>query len=165
MIDDAGHHHGVDSTGQEVEMVPSTRHLGQATALLRPVAAAVFVFTVSYPANDFITASKPSDIGLGMFLVYFAIAAVTVGLLFFVVLPRAFRRGGNGGLALALAILGTVFAPGFWTGVPPAFAASGALLGWAGTEADSGRTLSKAAFVVGLLGVGFNVVSYADVFI
>lgn len=109
-----------------------TRHLARARALLWPVAAAVFLFTVSYPANDFTGASEPSDIGVGVFLVYVAIAGVTVGVLFLLVLPWAFRQEGRGGLALALASVGAVFAPGFWTGFPPGFAAAGALLGWAG---------------------------------
>jgi hypothetical protein len=68
-------------------------------------------------------------------------------------------------LALALAILGTLMAPGFWTGLPPGLAAGGALLGWAGIYATKGRKLSQAAFVIGVIGVLFNVVSYADVFI
>jgi len=58
-----------------------------------------------------------------------------------------------------------LFAPGFWTGIPPALAAGGAVLGWAGSDATNGRSLSQAAFVIGVLGVVFNVVSYADVFI
>ena len=146
-------------------MVPTARHLGQSQALLLPVAALTFAFTVSYPANDWITASKPSDIGPGMFLVYLSIAAVTVGRVFLVVVPWAFRRGGNGTVALALACVGTILAPGFWTGFPPAMAAGGALLGWAGTDGDRGRALSMCAFIVGLLGVVGNVVSYAAVFI
>jgi hypothetical protein len=142
-----------------------TSHQDQVRRLLRPVAIAVFLFTVSYPANDYITASKPSDIGLGMFLVYAGIAAVTGGVVFALVLPRAFRREGSGGLALGLAIVGTLLAPGFWTGFPPALAAGGALLGWAGSDATKGRNISRAAFVIGVIGVLFNVTSYAQVFI
>jgi hypothetical protein len=137
----------------------------QARKLLWPVAVAVFLFTVSYPANDFATASTASDIGLGMFLVYSGIALVTVAGVFALLLPWALRRGASGGWALALAILGALFAPGFWTGFPPGLAAGGALLGWAGIYARRGRRLSRAAFVIGVLGVLFNVVSYADVFI
>jgi hypothetical protein len=140
-------------------------HPGRARRLLWPVAIAILLFTVSYPANDFITASKPSDIGLGLFLVYAGIAVLTVGLVFGVLLPWALPRDGSGGLALTLAVVGTVFAPGFWVGFPPGLAAGGALLGWAGLDARTGRRLSQAAFSVGLFGVAFNVVSYAAVFI
>jgi hypothetical protein len=140
-------------------------HQEQARKLLWPVAVATLVFTVSYPANDFITASKPSDIGLGMFLVYAGIALVSVSVIFALVLPRALGRDGSGAVALGLAILGTLFAPGFWTGFPPALAAGGALLGWAGISATNGRRLSQAAFVIGVVGVVFNVISYVAVFL
>jgi len=137
----------------------------RARKLLWPVAVAIFLFTVSYPANDFAPPPSPPDIGLGMLLVYAGIAAVTVGVVFAEVLPWALRRESSGGAALALAILGTLLAPGFWIGFPPGLAAGGALLGWAGIYATRGRRLSQAAFVIGVLGVLFNVVSYADVFI
>jgi hypothetical protein len=151
------------STSQTVDRNRS--HQDQARKLLWPVAVVAFLFTVSYPANDFATASKPSDIGLGLFLVYAGIALVTAGVVFARVLPWALRRASSGGVALALAVAGTLFAPGFWTGFPPALAAGGALLGWAGIYATKGRKLSRAAFGIGVLGVLFNVVSYADVFI
>jgi hypothetical protein len=154
------------SSSQTVDPdIRDTRQRAQAERLLVPVAVAVFLFTVSYPANDYITASTPTDIGLGMFLVYAGIAAVTVGALFLLVLPRALRWEGSGGLAVALAILGALSAPGFWTGVPPGLAAGGALLGWAGIHASRARRLSQAAFVIGVLGVFFNVYSYVDVFV
>src|SRR4051794_32057134 len=110
---------------------------------------------VSYPANDFAPPPSPPDIGLGMLLVYAGIAAVTVGIVFAGVLPWALRHEGSGGVALALAILGTLLAPGFWTGVPPGLAAGGARS--AGVSATKGRRLSQAAFVIGVLGVLLNV--------
>ena len=142
-----------------------TSHPAQARRLLWPVAVVVFLFTVSYPANDFVGASSPSDIGLGLLLVYAGIALVSVGVVFGLVLPWALDREGSGGVALALAIPVALLAPGFWTGFPPALAAGGALLGWAGIYATKARGLSRVAFVIGVLGVLFNVVSYADVFI
>jgi hypothetical protein len=137
----------------------------RARKLLWPVAVAIFLFTVSYPANDFAPPPSPPDIGLGMLLVYAGIAAVTVGVVFAGMLPWALRQESSGGMALALAILGTLLAPAFWTGFPPALAAGGALLGWAGIYATKGRRLSQAAFGIGVLGVLFNIESYADVFI
>ena len=151
------------SSSQTVDR--NSSHQNQVRRLLWPVAVAVFIFTVSYPANDFAPPPSPPDIGLGMLLVYAGIVVVTVGVVFALVLPWALRREGSGGLALALAILGTLLAPGFWIGFPPGLAAGGALLGWAGIYATKGRRLSQAAFVIGVLGVLFNVVSYADVFI
>jgi hypothetical protein len=60
--------------------------------LLWPVAVTAFLFTVSYPANDFAPPPSPPDIGLGMLLVYVGIALVTVGVVFALVLPWALRR-------------------------------------------------------------------------
>ena len=126
-------------------------HRAQARRLLWPVAVAVFLFTVSYPANDFVGATSPTDIGLGMFLVYAGIAAVTVGVVFALVLPGALRREGSGGVALALAIPGTLLAPGFWTGFPPGLAARGcvARLGWnlrgEGSQAFASRICDRCA--------------------
>lgn len=140
-------------------------HQAQAGKLLVPTGVAAFLFTVSYPVNDFAPPPSPPDTGLGMLLVYVAIAAVTVGAVFGLVLPWALHRESVGGPALVLAVLGTLFAPAFWTGFPPALAAGGALLGWAGVAATKGRRLSRAAFAIGVLGVLFNVASYAVVFI
>jgi hypothetical protein len=61
----------------------------RARKLLWPVAVAIFLFTVSYPANDFAPPPSPPDIGLGMLLVYAGIAAVTVGVVFAGMLPWA----------------------------------------------------------------------------
>jgi len=91
----------------------------RARKLLWPVAVAIFLFRVSYPANDFAPPPSPPDIGLGMLLVYAGIAAVTVGVVFAGVLPWALRRESSGGVALALAILGTLLAPGFGSGSLP----------------------------------------------
>ncbi len=78
-------------------------HRAQARKLLWPTAVAVFLFTVSYPANDFYGAKDASDIGIGLFLVYACIALVTAGVVFALVLPSALRQERSGGLALALA--------------------------------------------------------------
>jgi hypothetical protein len=129
----------------------NSSHLEQARKLLWPVAIIVFLFTVSYPATDFFGAPEPDDIGIGLFLVYAGIALVTMVVVFAIVLPWALRREGPGGVAMALAIVGTLLAGGFWTGVPPGLAAGGALLGWAGIHATKGRRLSQAAFVIGVV--------------
>jgi hypothetical protein len=71
------------------------RNLSQhnrARKLLWPVAVAIFLFTVSYPVNDFAPPPSPPDIGLGMLIVYAGIAAATVGVVFVRVLPWAFRQ-------------------------------------------------------------------------
>jgi len=137
----------------------------QALRLRWPVAIVIVLFTVSYPANDFYGAESDTDIGVGLFLVYVAITVVTAIVVFAVLMPWAIRRQWIGVVALALAVVGFLLAPGFWTCVPPVLAAGGALLGWAGIDAARGRRLSQAAFVIGVLGVAANVYSYAEVFV
>ncbi|RHW29055.1 hypothetical protein D0Z08_00700 [Nocardioides immobilis] len=140
-------------------------HADQALRLRSPVAIVIVLFTVSYPANDFYGAESDTDIGFGVFLIYVAIALTTAIVVFAVVMPWAIRRQWIGVVALTLSLVGFLLAPGFWTGVPPAVAAGGALLGWAGVDAAKGRRLSQAALVIGVLGVIANAYSYADVFV
>ncbi|MGH3457240.1 hypothetical protein [Aeromicrobium sp.] len=140
-------------------------HVDQALRLRWPVAIAIVLFTISYPANDFYGAESDTDIGLGLFLGYVAIAVATAITVFSVVMPWAIHRQRVGAVALTLSVVGFLLAPGFWTGVPPAVAAGGALLGWAGVDAARGRRLSQAALVIGVLAVIANVYSYAIVFV
>ena len=145
--------------------ISHSSHVDQALRLRWPVAIVIVLFTVSYPANDFYGAESDTDIGLGLFLVYAAIAVVTAIVVFAVLMPWAIRRQWIGVVALTLSVVGFVLAPGFWTCVPPVVAAGGALLGWAGVDAARGRRLSQAALVVGVLAVMANVYSYAIVFV
>ena len=124
----------------------------QARRLLWPVAVVVFLFTVSYPANDILRPDAETLTFPG-FLAHAAIALATAIVVFAVIIPWALRRESSGAVALALSVLGTFFAFGFWVGFPQAMAAGGALLGWAGINAVKGRRLSLAALVIGLLGV------------
>jgi hypothetical protein len=145
--------------------ISTSSRVDQALRLRWPVAIVITLFTVSYPANDFYGAESDTDIGLGLLLVYAAIALVTAIVVFAAVMPWAIRHQWSGVVALTLSVVGFFLAPGFWTGVPPAVAAGGALLGWAGIDAAKGRRLSQAAVVIGMLGVIANVYSYAIVFV
>jgi hypothetical protein len=133
-----------------------TDHAARARKLLWPVAVITFLFTISYPAND-ILRPDAETLSFPGFIVHVAIALATAVGVFALVIPWALRRESSGAVALALSIIGTVFAFGFWVGFPQAMAAGGALLGWAGIHASKGRRLSMSAFVIGLLGVIFNV--------
>jgi hypothetical protein len=128
----------------------------QARKLLWPVAVIVCLFTVSYPAND-ILRPDAETLTLPGFLVHTGIALAIAVVVFAVVIPWALGRESSGAVALALSIIGTLFAFGFWVGFPQAMAAGGALLGWAGINATKGSRLSLAAFLIGLLGVILNV--------
>ena len=142
-----------------------SKHANQAQRLRWPVAILIVLFTVSYPANHFYGAESDTDIGLPLLLVYAAIAVATAVVVFAGVVPWAIRRQHIGAAALGLSVAGLLFAPGFWTCFPPVLAAGGALLGWAGVDALSGRRLSQTAFLIGILGVVANVYCYAIVFI
>ena len=67
------------------------------------------------------------------------------------VVPRGLQREAAGAAALTLSILGLITVAAFWSGLPPILAAGGALLGWAGRNADRGRGLCRAALVIGAL--------------
>lgn len=152
----------------------STNHSSRVEQALRlrwPVAIVIVLFTVSYPVNDFEGANSPwhhhgeDDTNASMLMVYAAIALVTAIVVFAVLMPWAIHRERGGVVALTLSVFGFLLAPGFWTGVPPAVAAGGALLGWASAGSARGRRLSLAALVIGVFGVIANVYSYAIVFI
>lgn len=149
----------------------TSNHVDQALRLRWPVATIIVLFTVSYPANDFEGLNSPwhdhgeADTSAGMLMVHAAIAVATAIVVFAVVIPWAIRHQWSGVVALALAVVGFLLAPGFWTGAPPAVAAGGALLGWAGLDVARGRRLSQAALVIGILGVIANVYSYVNVFV
>ena len=116
----------------------------------------VFLFTVSYPANDILRPDAETNT-LPVFLAHVAIALTTAVIVFAVIILWALRRESSGAVALALSIIGTFFGFGFWVGFPQATAAGGALLGWAGIDAVKGRRVSLAAFVIGVRGVIFNI--------
>lgn len=128
----------------------------QVRRLLWPAAIIVLLFTVSFFAlgtsgvGDWTEGDNHS---LGEFLTLSGIALVTVVVVFVLVVPWALRRESSGAVALALSIVGALSSWVFWTGITPALAAGGALLGWAGLGATKRRGLSQAAFVIGLLGV------------
>jgi hypothetical protein len=52
---------------------------------------------------------------------------------------------------LTLSILGLLTVVAFWSGLTPILAGGGALLGWAGRDADRGRAMSWAAVVIGAI--------------
>jgi hypothetical protein len=79
------------------------------------------------------------------------IALVTAGV-YGVLLPRKLREPSAGGAALTCSLIGlAVLLPAFWSGLPLVLGVAGALLGYAGRNADRGSRLCVAAFVLGLL--------------
>ncbi len=50
----------------------------------------------------------------------------------------------------------------FWSGLPPILAAGGALLGWAGRDAERGRGMCRAAVAIGALALLGYLAIYAS---
>jgi hypothetical protein len=94
-----------------------TGRAAQAQRLLWPVAVIVFLFTISYPANDILRPDAETLTFPG-FLGHVAIALATVVVVFAVVLPWALRRESSGAVALALSIIGTLSRSASGSGSP-----------------------------------------------
>lgn len=101
--------------------------------------------------------------GTNEFLVVCAVIAVAAAVVFGLVVPKGLQREAAGATALTLSILGLVTVLAFWSGLTPILAGGGALLGWAGRDADRGRGLSWAAVAIGALALaGYLAVYLTD---
>ena len=101
--------------------------------------------------------------GNGEFLIVCAIIAVAGAVVFGLIVPRGLQREASGATALVLSVLGLLTVAAFWSGLPPILAGGGALLGWAGRDADPGRGMSWAAILIGALAlVGYLVIYASD---
>ena len=112
------------------------------------------------------TWAGPDEQGSREFLVICAVIAVAAAVVFGWVVPRGLQREAAGATALTLSILGLVAVLAFWSGLTPILAGGGALLGWAGRDADRGRAMSRAAIGIGAVAlVGYLAIYLADTFI
>ena len=108
----------------------------------------------------------PDEQGSREFLVICAVIAVAAAVVFGWVVPRGLQREAAGATALMLSILGLVAVLAFWSGLTPILAGGGALLGWAGRDADRGRAMSRAAIGIGAMAlIGYLAIYLADTFI
>lgn len=120
--------------------------------ILLPVAVGATLFAVAFNALGVYGDGAGSETrSTGEFLAVSGISVVAVAVVFGLVLPRALRKDGAGGVALTLAILGALSLVAFWAGITPALAVGGILLGFAGRDSAKGSGRANAAFVVGLL--------------
>ena len=104
--------------------------------------------------------------GAKEFLVVCAIIAVAAAVVFGLVVPRGLQREAAGATALTLSVLGLLTVLAFWSGLTPILAGGGALLGWAGRDADRGRVMSRAAIVIGAVALaGYLAIYVADTFV
>jgi hypothetical protein len=100
--------------------------------------------------------------GTKEFLIVCAIIAVAAAVVFGLVVPRGLQREAAGATALTLSILGLLAVGAFWAGLTPILAGGGALLGWAGTDADLGRGMCRVAIGIGVVALVAYLVIYAS---
>jgi hypothetical protein len=94
--------------------------------------------------------ARPDEDALREFLVVTGMIAVSTAIVFGLVIPRALARGGSGGIALTLSLLGLLLAAAYWSGLPPVLAIGGVVLARRTAErAPSG--LTRAAFGIGVV--------------
>jgi hypothetical protein len=129
--------------------------------VVAPVAIAAIAIATTLAAVG--TWSGDEDQGAKEFLVVCAIIAVAAAVVFGWVVPRGLQREAAGATALTLSILGLLTVVAFWSGLTPILAGGGALLGWAGRDADRGRAMSWAAVVIGAIAlVGYLAIYSTD---
>ena len=129
--------------------------------VIAPVAVAAIAIATTLAAVG--TYSGNEEQGTKEFLVVCAIIAVAAAVVFGLIVPRGLQREAAGATALTLSILGLLTVLAFWAGLTPILAGGGALLGWAGRDADRGRGMSRSAVVIGALAlVGYLAVYSTD---
>jgi hypothetical protein len=101
-------------------------------------------------------AFRGDDDDVGYYLVALAIAAVTTGVVFWVIVPRVTNLGAG---ALVLAIIGLVTLVVFWLGIPVPFAAGAGLLALEARGSQPGSdTRASIALVLAVLVVAAAIV-------
>jgi hypothetical protein len=121
--------------------------------LLLPAAGTLVASFASIAFGTYADGSPGADPGLVEFLVPCAIALVTTGVVFGIVLPRALRHDSAAGTALTLAVLGAALvAFAFWSGLVLPLAVGGLIAGRhtrsaAGTVAVALSALTLVAYV------------------
>ena len=92
----------------------------------------------------------------GEFLLVLGIIAVGAGAVFGWAVRRWLGSRAAGVAGLVLAVIGLLSVAIFWSGLPPVFAAGGALLGWSARE----TLVGKAAVLVAALAMFGDVLVY-----
>ena len=128
--------------------------------LVGPVAVGAVALAVVLNALGVYGDGSGGDHSSGEFLVVTALIAVAAVAVFGFVVPRGLTKEAAAATALVLSLLGLLFVPVFWSGLPPILAAGGALLGWAGRNATRGRSMCRLAVAIGCLALVADVVVY-----
>jgi hypothetical protein len=134
----------------------STSERDRAGRALVPTTAAVLVSTVAltvYGAHD-----------MTEVVVVLAILLPVIGGVYGILLPRELTKESAGGTSLLLAVIGALLlVPAFWSGLPLALGAAGAMLGYAGRHASTGSGKCTVALILGTLAsIGYFAVYALD---
>lgn len=132
--------------------------------ILIPVAIAVTVVQAALNAL-IILGETPGPETDGRYVSSVVLPVVAAVVVFAIVTAWALRQESFAGIALTVSILGLLLVPAFWLGITLVFAAAGTMLGWAGLGIAKGVSLSRAAFVIGLLVVVGTLAAYIGVWI
>jgi hypothetical protein len=127
--------------------------------VIAPVAIGAIALATTFAAVG--TYGGNAEQGTREFLVVCAIIAVAAAVVFGLIVPRGLQREAAGATALTLSILGLLTVLAFWSGLTPILAGGGALLGWAGRDADRGRGMCRSAVVIGAIALVGYLVIYA----
>lgn len=129
---------------QPAEAIAPTQPLQRSSLTVSRLAAAIFVVTAALTIYG-------ADHRWEIAIVLAGIVVALVGIYGYL-LPRKLTQESASGTALILSsIAALVLLPAFWSGQSLILGAAGALLGYAGRRAPSGRRKSIAAIVVGTL--------------
>jgi hypothetical protein len=121
-------------------------------ARLFPLALGTFAGTTAFTAlGTFVDGTDGAEHSTGDFLVIAGLTAVAVAVVFGLVVPRARAGSRAAGVGLGLSIAGMVLVLAFWSGLTPALAVGGMVLGAGVRRSGRGTGAGAAAIAVGAL--------------
>jgi len=128
-----------------------------------PVAVGTAAAAIGLNALGVYADGKGGDASTAEFLVITGVIVVTTALLVGLLVPRIVGSTKAGVVGLVLAVLGALFVPVFWSGLTPAFAVGGILLGLSARRTGSRTGLGTAAIAIGALaGMAYVAVYIGD---
>jgi hypothetical protein len=137
----------------------ATRPTTRTTSPLLP--AAVFLGTTACTAlGVFGDGTDGAQHDPGEFFVIAALGAIAVAVVFGLVVPRTLRGTKSAGVGLGLSIAGLVLVVAFWSGLTPALAVGGMVLGAAARRSGRRTTKGGVAIAIGALALVGYVASY-----
>ncbi len=130
-----------------------------ATHSLLPLA--VYAATTAFNAlGVFGDGTDGAEHGASEFFAIAGLSAVAVAVVFGVVVPRTLRGTKAAGVGLGLSIAGLVLVVAFWSGLTPALAVGGMVLGAAARRSGRRTTKGGVAVAIGALALLGWVASY-----